>query len=577
MTNSTDKAAASAAIRVAPRRGRVKAGVVLDRDGVTVVQSREGIDAIERATYVAYPADCGNAPEDRAGFAARVIRSVVDKPNDCDVWANLSESVVYVLTLPVVKDADLDAVALLNASRVSAINPDETNFDYRLLGRTAGTDVPSLRAIAVSASQEGCEVWRSAFEKAGIKLAGLSSQELVPALLACRTPVDESWTTYAYMTVDAGESVLTIIENGRVALQRNFNFGMDQLLAGAVERLSVTEEYDPNESPDDRRAPDASRQADLRRRRASEDARRHARSSLDAGVDRCIKYLERTFSYYERVEHGAAPMGLCLTADHGFAQVLARSLESKLGIPCKVRLPNAYLVEGAEDRVHGIPENFKCVAAFEALGLACSNETTPNLLDLPAERRMRARMRRLVRAGMVALGAATVCMLGIAAWCGLAWVEDGQALDQSRRQLVAIGTPLTARAVDSEMQRLEALESRGVAVLERRRFAGLLGELAAVRGDDVYIRSIELVPAGEAVSEDKKKSSRNERNEKARQTLVVVHVSLYDSAQEREASFAEFINRLEGLNRGGTMTVVTEDSVDNGVAYAIRMSGGFFR
>ena len=117
MTNSTDKAAASAAIRVAPRRGRVKAGVVLDRDGVTVVQSREGIDAIERAAYVAYPADCGNAPEDRAGFAARVIRSVVDKPNDCDVWANLSESVVYVLTLPVVKDADLDAVALLNASR----------------------------------------------------------------------------------------------------------------------------------------------------------------------------------------------------------------------------------------------------------------------------------------------------------------------------------------------------------------------------------------------------------------------------------------------------------------------------
>lgn len=318
MTNSTDKAAASAAIRIAPRSGRVKAGVVLDRDGVTVVQSREGIDAIERAAYVAYPADCGNAPEDRAGFAARVIRSVVDKPNDCDVWANLSESVVYVLTLPVVKDADLDAVALLNASRVSPINPDETNFDYRLLGRTAGTDVPSLRAIAVSASQEGCEVWRSAFEKAGIKLAGLSSQELVPALLACRTPVDESWTTYAYMTVDAGESVLTIIENGRVALQRNFNFGMDQLLADAVERLSVTEEYDPNESPDDRRA-----RLMLRVKQIFADEellKTHGdmlASSLDAGVDRYIKYLERTFSYYERVEYGAAPMGLGLTADHG--------------------------------------------------------------------------------------------------------------------------------------------------------------------------------------------------------------------------------------------------------------------
>lgn len=420
MTSSTAKATASAAIRVAPRSRRVKAGVVLDRDGVTVVQSREGIDAMERGAYVAYPADCGNAPEDRAGFAARVIRRVVDKPNDCDVWANLSESVVYVLTLPVVKDADLDDVALLNANRVSPINPDETNFDYRLLGRTAGTDVPSLRATAVSASQEGCEVWRSAFEKAGIRLAGLSSQELAPALLACRTPVDKSWTTYAYMTVDAGESVLTIIENGRVALLRNFNFGMDQFLADAVERLSVTEEYDPNESPDDRRA-----RLMLRVKQIFADEellKTHGdmlASSLDAGVDRFIKYLERTFSYYERVVHGAAPMGLCLTADHCVAQVLGHSLESKLGIPCKVRLPGAYLVEGAEDRVHGILDNFKCVAAFGALGLACSNETTPNLLDLPADRRMRAKMRSLVRAGMVALVAAMVCMLGIAAWCGI--------------------------------------------------------------------------------------------------------------------------------------------------------------
>lgn len=125
------------------------------------------------------------------------------------------------------------------------------------------------------------------------------------------------------------------------------------------------------------------------------------------------------------------------------------------------------------------------------------------------------------------------------------------------------------------MQGLEALEASGVAVLERRRFAGILGELADVRGADIYIRSVELVPAGEAVTADKKKASRGEQNKKAQQTLVVMHVSLYGSAQEREASLAEFINRLEGLNRGGTMTVVTEDSADNGVAYVIRMSGGF--
>lgn len=128
------------------------------------------------------------------------------------------------------------------------------------------------------------------------------------------------------------------------------------------------------------------------------------------------------------------------------------------------------------------------------------------------------------------------------------------------------------------MKRLETLEIQGVGVLERRRFAGLLGELAAVRGSEVYIRSVELVP-GEDLAGTVQKSasarSKQKQQEEKPQTLVVVHVSLYGSAQEREAAFAEFINRLERLNRGGTMTVVTEESQDNGVAYAVRMNGGF--
>lgn len=579
MTNSTDHAAGGTAIRVAPKGGRVSIGVVLGRDGVAVVQSREGTDALEQAAFVRYPSGLGAALDDRARFASNLIRSIVEKPSDCDIWAGLSESDVYVLTLPLVKDADLDAVALLNASRVAPINPEETNFDYRLLGRTPGGEVPSQRAAAVSASQATCEAWQAAFAEAGIELTGLTSAGLASGLLCSRQPAREGWETYGFLTLDATESALTIIDNGAVVLQRTFNFGMDQLLADAVDRLAITEEADPAESAEERRD-----RLTIQVKQIFADGNVSKTygdilvASLDGAVDRAVKYLERTFNYFERVEHGSAPQGLYVTADNGVVQVLVRSLEEKLGIHCECRLVDELTVEGAQDQVHAVREQFKSVALYEAAGLACADERTPNLLDLPADRRRRAKLRRIVRAATAALGVCTVAALGFAAWCGISWLEDGRLLAERQQQLAAIGKPLTAKDVENEMKRLETLEIQGVGVLERRRFAGLLGELAAVRGSEVYIRSVELVP-GEDLAGTVQKSasarSKQKQQEEKPQTLVVVHVSLYGSAQEREAAFAEFINRLERLNRGGTMTVVTEESQDNGVAYAVRMNGGF--
>lgn len=578
MTLSADHAAGQTAIRVAPRGGRVSIGLILDGDGVSVVQSRQGTDAIERAAFVRYPSGLGAALDDKARFACNVIRSIAEKPSDCDVWVGLNASDVYVLTLPIVKDADLDVVALLNASRVIPINPEETSFDYRILGRTPGGEVPSQRSVAVSASQAACEAWQAAFAEAGIELSGLTSACLASGLLCSRQTARGDWGTYGFLTLDAGESALTIIDKGVVALQRTFNFGMDQLLADAVDRLSVTEEADPAESVEARRARLAvqvkSIFADGSVSQAYGDL---LEASLDGAVDRAVKYLERTFNYFERVEHGSPLQGLYVTADHGVVQVLVKSLEQKLGIACECRLVDSLTLEDARDQVAAVRRQFKSVALYAAAGLACSDERTPNLLDLPADRRRRAGMRRLVRAATAVLGVCTAAMLGFGIWCGLAWLEDGRALLERQQQLEAIGKPLTAEDVEKEMKRLESLEVKGVGVLERRRFAGLLGELAAVRGTEVYIRSVELVPGGEAggVAKTKASARAGEKAEAKPQTLVVVRVSLYGSAQEREAAFAEFINRLERLNRGGTMTVVTEESQDNGVAYAVRMNGDF--
>lgn len=68
-----------------PKGGRVSIGVVLGRDGVAVVQSREGTDALEQAAFVRYPSGLGAALDDRARFASNLIRSIVEKPSDCDI------------------------------------------------------------------------------------------------------------------------------------------------------------------------------------------------------------------------------------------------------------------------------------------------------------------------------------------------------------------------------------------------------------------------------------------------------------------------------------------------------------
>lgn len=614
MTKSTDREIPLSVRRV-PEGARATIGVVLKPDGVIAVQGRKGYDSLEKAVFAPYPEDFGAGGatlENKARFASDVIRSLTDNPADCDIRVGLPDYDVYVLTLPELDGEALDAVALLNASRISPVNPEEISFDYRLqnanpanpttdgLGSFADTkkdasqeaskkklqnslskEEPATRkATAVSASSAAVQAWKKAFADCGIRLSVLTSERLATGLLCARYPKKNHWPVYALLAVDRDESGLTIVDRGEVVLQRTFNFGTEQLLSDAVDRLAEDEENAglSSETFEERRERLLVKAKQIIAEGRVDDADGMLMSqSIEAAVERYVKYLERTFNYYERVEHGSASHGLYIVADHGVVQALVRSFEEKLGMPCERRVVDSIVVQEAAGAVIKVRECFKSLALYEATGLACADDRTPNLLELPADRRRFAKLKHAVRIASGVFGVLTVASLGFAAWFGSAWTEEAEKLKVKEAELTSIGKVLTASDLESAMGRLETLEREGVAVLERRRFAGLLGELAAIRGD-VYIRSVELTH-GEDLEEAAKQRNRRQVNRNGEKTkpadVLDIRVSLYGSAQERESLLAEFIKRLEHFSKGGTITVQSEKSQDPGALYAIRMTGGF--
>lgn len=611
MTKSTDRIAPLSVRRA--EKARATIGVVLKQDGVVAVQGREGSDCLEQARFARYPEDFGAGGamlENKARFASAVIRGLVDDPASCDIRLGLADSDVYVLNLPAVGDEETDAVALLSASRISPVNPEENSFDYRIQ-RTPGTsdtsdgigssadskkqasqeaekklqnslskeEPASRKATAVSASTAIVNAWKKAFADCGITLSAITSERIASALLCARYPKKNNRRIYGLLAVDREESGLTIIDNGTVVLQRTFNFGVEQLLAEAVDRLSEKSPADATETEAQRRERllhEAKNILSAGEVHTTENI--ELSESIQAAVERYVKYLERTYNYYERVEHGTVPEALYIIASHGVVQALVQSFEDKLGVPCERSVIDRIVAKGAEAQMLEVRNQYKSLALYEAAGLACADEHTPNLLELPAERRRKAKLKRAVRIVSAVFGVLGVLSLGAAAWFGSAWMEESDKLKLKEAELASIGKPLSAADLQNEMTSLEALEREGVSVLERRRFAGLLGELASVRGADVYIRSVELTP-GEDLAEAAKKRNRREVNRNGEKTkpadVLDLKVSLYGSTQEREAALAEFIKRLESFSKGGTITVMPEKSQDQGASYAIRMTGGF--
>lgn len=519
----------------------------------------------------------------RAVFAVRNLRRLAGTGPLPEVWVSVPDPAVTVTTLPDVRDADLDAVAVLNASRTSPVDPETTAFDYRVVAEEEKNGAKVKRAVALAAPKEAVEALREAFAEAGVELTGSTTRRLAaPGLLMTGAEACE-WANYAILEINPEASVLTIMQNGVPALQRAFNFGLVQMMSDAIAELSLTDEERPNET------------AAARHRRLEEDAKHlfadrsinpamadRLAAALEANVERALKYLERTLGYYDRVEQGAAPEGILVVAAHGIVEEIVRAVTERTGLPCRKQILESVAGTDTEEGVLAARCNFKSSALVDAAGMALADNRLPNLLDPPAERRARARMRTIVRAASAAIAVLACGAIAFAGWCGLEHHRVSAELEAVRGELAQIAEPMTPELLATETAALTQLETRAFATLQRRRFASILSTVAGLRPDELFVRSIEFAPEGDPAEQkskttDRRRSKNRDRaaQPEAPKSLLAIRATAYGSAQDRETAMAQFISRLESAAPGATLTVARDEADKTGYTYLIRLKGGF--
>lgn len=552
-----------------------KIGMIFDAEGVMLVRAHHGPGgcSIEKVEYAPYPAPAETLLK-QALFAAQALEAFAPDYRQCELWTEMPESDVSILTLPKVKPEEMDAVALLNANRTVKVDPQRSVFDYRIQSESLLQGVPQLRALGLSAPASLVAETKDACVNAGLKLAGLTSSKFSVESIFSSGFERSPWQSYAVLQVESEVSDLAIIEGGVVVLLRTFNFGMKQFLADVIEHLALTDLGNVDEDLD-RRQKRLAKEAERLFTTSSEsdENRQLIDTALQANIERAFKYIERTFGYYERMENGRMPEGMIFIADLGVGEVIGRMVETRMGVPCIVRHMNGPMRPEVEGQVDKIRQRFKSPMLFNTVGLALANDHLPNLMELPEARRRRKKVEKALRA--LKLGTTGVCatLLAFGAYCGWSWMDAKNQLQALEAQKAQLPVVLTAADLDREMATLKGLEAQGAALLDRRRFAALLAELADIRSDDVYITGVEYHPEGVKTRTDRRRSAQEQNA--TPMSLLVLHTLFYGNAQTREAALADMINRLEGIAGQTKLTVHKEESAAGGAAYVIRLTGRF--
>lgn len=540
---------------------------------VRASQSEEGA-CIEKALYVPMTSPAETLTE-KVHLAAGMLAKWVPDYHRCEIWTSLADSDVSVLTLPVVNGEELDAVALLNASRTVKIDPLRSVFDYRVQAKVMVEGIAQQRALAVSAPTTSVSAMKEAFEASGLRLTGLTSSSFSVNGIFSAGFEKSPWQHYAVLQIENDVSVLSLIEAGTVVLLRTYNFGMRQFLSDVIDHLSLTDTGRFDEDPD-QRAERLAKEAEriFSTSRANDENRRLIEEALQSNIDRAVKYIDRTFSYYERMEHGLSPEGMLFISDFGIADVIGRAVESRFGIPCQHCYMSGSVLPEVKEQAEEIREQFKTPLFFSTAGLALANSTMPNLLELPAQRRQKARQCRLVkqiRRAVLAFSAAAVLF---SVWCGIAAMQTLGELQTLQEVHRSMGDAYTAQVLREETSALRALEAAGLTQLERRRAASMLAALAELRSEAIYVTSVTYQASSDQTrSLERREPSRREAPNAGLPATVTLKVSVYGNAQTRESALAEFINRLQAAEPDMRLSIQREESDWGGAAYLIRLTG----
>lgn len=486
--------------------------------------------------------------------------------SDYDLWTYLEPNEVNVLKVPTVGEAELDSVVQLHANKQMKFDPQTMVMDYRVLERGAEQTI----VLVLTVYQEALDTFVKIFEANGLSLKGITSLKLA-ATAAFNSEIEQiHWQTYAIWAVEAEVSYLTIIKQGVPVLVRSFNYGNKQLFGDVAEHLTL------NLSAEDLTTSlhEHTVLNEVKRLFNSdeliESEREIINKTIEPNLERAVQYLERTFNYYDRVEHGDIPEGVYLVADKGVGGVLGHAFEEAIGLPCQVAYSSIKMSPQAKEVIQQLRDELKNASVLEGLALVVAPKTIPNLLDLPSSRRQLGQIQKILTiARQVTLG---LCGMALIACAVLAfmWFGVSSELTQKQNQLDQIKEPLTAQSLVRETQALARLQAQAREVAQHQRFAAILGQLGQWQNDRLYFTDIRLGRVPATARQRDRNATQNAGEEE-----LLIQLLLMGNAQQRESTLADLINQIKAVHPGNKIQVVAGRADLRGVSYDIRITGGF--
>ena len=554
-------------------------GLVYDNDGIFISRTHNlllGEPYLEGLYFAPYPAGTDASDLDqRVECAVRALRTFVPDYAKCKIWAMLLKCEVCILSLPDAKEEERDGIALLKASQQAKFDPADIVFDYRLTTSSKAAKGTALKALGLVGSKATVDHLVESFRRFNVELAGVTSTKFAAATLLSPAFGPMPWKNFATLHISDDLSILSLLSDGEIRQQRTINYGRSLFLSKVTEKLALREAHQNITTDSGRARLLHAASALLANPMPTDEERQLLEESLSESIHRMVSYIARTVNYYQRVEKGKPLEGIIVTASHGVEQALHAEVERTLGIPSIAYEFPAARSEAAEVGMRNIAGLFKSSAMVSAISMGFADESIPNLLATPEVRRAQRRFHLVQNAVAATVGVISATLVAAGLYLAWGWwsaVKDASVL---KRQLAAVTKPITPAMLKSETAKLAALEKDGAELLKKRRFAALMAEIAAIKGDDIFITSMTLTDA--AASGTSRGSSHNSRSLAQAAGLRVLTISalLYQTPAERETALANFLSRLEAGVKQATITVRREENKGSGFPVVIRMEGSF--
>jgi Tfp pilus assembly PilM family ATPase len=218
-------------------------------------------------------------------------------------WASyeFSKEEFHIITLPVMKKKDLPTALTWTLKRQLDVDLDQLCLDFEVLGQVTENRVQKYQILAVLVDRSEVTGLQKVFSRAGYPLSGITPAALANLNIFRSKCVSPSVPNVGLVHIGRSSSRIALFSHQRLLLHRKIRVGLHTLLED-VPYSSLHQESSPAQTePEDQNSEHLLLNFLLQPNREQEAEKAdEIISSLEPGVDRLIRQVERTLSYHTR-------------------------------------------------------------------------------------------------------------------------------------------------------------------------------------------------------------------------------------------------------------------------------------